>query len=74
VQALGPQVLGLVMVPETESSKAVNTEEAELFAYVRVREGGGDIIVVSHAGSRTVTITENVFSGKGTILQVMSTL
>jgi hypothetical protein len=35
MQALGPQVLGLVMVPETESSKAVNIEEVELFSYVR---------------------------------------
>ncbi len=46
MQTLGPQVLGLVMVPETASSKAVNIAGVELFAYVRVREGGGNIVVV----------------------------
>ena len=75
-QVLGPQVGGL-LVPEKESLNAAINDGGvnwPILSCGRVGVGSTIVFPVKQPGSRTVTITQNVFVGKGSILQVMSTL
>jgi len=73
-QVLGPQVGGL-LVPEKESLNAAIVVGGVNWPILSGSRVGSTIVFpVKQPGSRTVTITQNVFVGKGVILQVMYTL